>query len=207
MKEFTTGIYKYNMMTSVFTPVGYRERPRSLKVSSSSQEWCGMTYSQLNFKRDRYDITGHSYFEQEADYGTSIDATWLEDELWTKIRLSPEQLPEGTIDIIPGSFTIRKSHSDWSVEKATAQKKTWEGEGFPGENLMAYTLEYQNRGRTLTIIYERDFPHHIAGWEETKTINSGDTLTARSVRTHSINTPYWEQNANSDEFLREKLGL
>lgn len=207
MKEFVTGIYKYNMMTSVFTPVGYEERPRSLKLQSSSQEWCGMTYFQLNLDGDSYDVMGHSYFEQENDYQTSVDAVWLEDELWTKLRLSPGLLPEGTIEIIPAGFAVRKSHSGWSVEKAVAQKTSWNGEGFPGDSLMAYKLDYQDRGRTLTIIYERKFPHKIAGWMQTQVTGNGDTLTARSVRTHSINSPYWNQNANADENLRNELGL
>jgi hypothetical protein len=207
MKEFITGIYKYNMMTAVFTPVGYEKRPRSLKVQSSSQEWCGMTYFQLNLRGDAYDIQGHSYFEQEGDYETSLDTVWLEDELWTKLRLSPNLLPTGDIEIIPGAFSVRQSHSGWTVEQATARLEHWKGEGFQGDNLMAYTLDYKNKGRTLTIVYEKQFPHKITGWEETQMTRSGDTLTARSVRTHTINTPYWKQNATSDEDLRKKLGL
>lgn len=207
MKEFTTGIYQYNMMTSVFTPVDYDQHPRSMKVTSSSQEWCGMTYFQLNLSGNSYDVTGHSYFESEGDYETSVEAVWLEDELWTRLRLSPDRLPEGEIDVIPGAFAVRTTHSGWSVEKAIAEKKNWEGDGFPGENLMAYSLDYKDRGRTLTIIYENEFPHKISGWIESRKTGSKDTLTARSVRTHSINTPYWQQNANSDEVLRKKLGL
>lgn len=207
MKEFVTGVYKYNMMTSVFTPVGYDRRSRSLKVQSSSQEWCGMTYFQLNLRDDNYDIKGHSYFEQEGDYETSLNAAWLEDELWTKLRLSPELLPVGDIEIIPGAFAVRTSHSGWSTEKAKASKENYRGNEYPGDSLMAYTLNYENRDRTLTIVYESLFPHKIAGWKEIQTTPTGDTLKARSVRTHTINTPYWKQNAKADENLRKKLGL
>lgn len=207
MKEFVTGIYKYNMMSSVFTPVDYQQRPRSLKVASSSQEWCGMTYSQLNLSGNNYQVTGHSYFESESDYETSVEAVWLEDELWTKVRLSPDLLPEGEIEIIPGSFAVRTSHSGWSKTSAVAEKKPWNSEAFPGENLVGYSLDYKEQGRSLTIIYESEFPHKIAGWMESRRTSAGDTLTARSVRTHSINSPYWQQNANKDEVIRERLGF
>lgn len=208
LKEFVTGIYKYNVMTSVFTPIDIYNHPNTLKVASSSQEWCGTTYSQLNLRDGQYNVTGHSYFEKEADYNTTLDNTWLEDELWTKLRLSPELLPTGEIDIIPGSFEVRTSHDGWSVQEATATKTKWSGEGdFPGENLMAYKLDYAESDRTLTIIYESESPYRIAGWIETQQGRNGEILTAKSVRTNVIQEPYWQQNANSDEPLREKLGL
>lgn len=207
LKEFVTGIYKYNVMTSTFTPVSINENPRSLKVASSSQEWCGTTWSQLNLRGDHYEITGHSYFEDEADYKKTLDAVWLEDEIWTQLRLSPELLPEGEIDIIPASFGVRRSHSGWAVEKAITKKENWTGEGMPGENLNAYSIEYVNRDRNVTIVYEAESPYRIAGWIQTQKTSKGDTLKARSVRTNTIKEPYWKQNSNADELLREKLGL
>ncbi len=207
LKEFVTGIYKYNVMTSTFMPVNVNENPHSLKVSSSTQEWCGTTYSQLNLRGGQYEVTGHSYFENEADYETSLDVAWLEDELWTQLRLSPELLPEGEIDIIPSSFAVRSSHNGWAVQKATAVKEKWTGGDMPGENLMSYAVNYEEAGRSLTIVYENEAPYRIAGWIETQQTQNGETLEARSVRTHTIKEPYWEQNSNADEDLRKKLGL
>jgi len=207
LKEFVTGIYEYKVMTSTFTPININQKPRSLKVSSSSQEWCGTTWSQLNLRGGQYHVEGHSYFEDEADYEDTVGAVWLEDEIWTKLRLSPKLLPEGEFDIIPASFGVRRAHSGWSVEKATATKKEWTGEGMPGENLVAYKIEYNNRNRNLTIIYEREAPYRVAGWIQKQKTDSGETLTATSVRTHSIKEPYWRQNSNADEGLRKKLGF
>jgi len=211
LKEFLTGIYQYNVMTSVFTPIDFNHHPNTLKVVNSSQEWCGTTYSQLNLQENQYRVTGHSYFESEADYKANLDNTWLEDEIWTKLRLSPELLPEGEINIIPGSFSIRTSHKDWSVEKAMATKSEWDNNeseyDFPGENLMAYSLDYEAGGRSLTIIYENTSPYRVAGWIEKKQTRDGETLTARSVRTDVIREPYWKQNSNADESIRTRLGL
>jgi hypothetical protein len=207
LKEFNTGIYTYNVMTSTFTPININQTPHSLKVSSSSQEWCGTTWSQLNLRGSKYEVTGHSYFEDEADYEATLNAAWLEDEIWTQLRLSPELLPEGEIDIIPASFGVRRSHSGWAVEKATVKKEKWTGDGMPGENLMAYSIEYKNRDRNLTIVYENESPYRIAGWIQTQETEDGKKLEAKSVRTNIIKEPYWQQNSNADEQLRERLGL
>src|SRR5438093_5303628 len=45
-RRFFTGIYPYTLITSTFTPVDFRKQ-RTLKIASSTQEWCGVTYSQL----------------------------------------------------------------------------------------------------------------------------------------------------------------
>lgn len=207
LEEFVTGIYEYKVMTSTFTPINAGEKPRTLKVSHSSQEWCGVTYSQLNLDGSNYNVTGHSYFENEADYETTLDAVWLEDELWTKLRLSPELLPEGEINIIPASFSIRRSHDEWAVEQAVANKETWTGSEMPGDSLMSYSLRYPEADRSLTIIYESKSPYRIAGWIEKQQTRGGDTLRATSVRTHSMKASYWKMNSNSDENMRKKLGF
>lgn len=207
LEEFMTGIYEYKVMTSTFTPISVNEHPRSLKVSHSTQEWCGVTYSQLNLRDGQYQVTGHSYFENEADYEASLDALWLEDELWTKLRLSPRLLPEGEINIIPASFSIRRSHDNWAVENAVATKEKWTGSEMPGDSLMSYKLEYPDAARSLTIVYESQSPYRIAGWVETQQTRGGDMLRATSVRTHSIKAPYWQMNSNADEQMRQKLGF
>lgn len=207
MRDFVTGIYDYHVMTSTFSPVETGRYPHALKVASSTQEWCGTTYAQLNLRGGTYRVTGHSYFEGEADYERTLDETWLEDELWTQLRLSPELLPEGTIDIIPAAFSVRTSHSGWSVQRAEASRAPWTGEDMPGDSLMQYRLRYPDAGRSLTIVYEPAPPYRIAGWVERQRTRGGDTLRATSVRTHLVKTAYWKQNASSDEMLRTQLGL
>ena len=48
LKKFTTGVYDYSLFSSVFTPIDRSKYPKSLKVSASSQEWCGTIYTQFN---------------------------------------------------------------------------------------------------------------------------------------------------------------
>src|SRR5262249_26535618 len=93
-KRFFTGIYPYTLMTSIFSPIDF-QHVRTLKVTSTSLEWCGQTYMQLNFRNNQYDGTLHSYFQNEADQDFQIKTALLEDEVWTRIRLAPDELPKG----------------------------------------------------------------------------------------------------------------
>ena len=83
LNKFPTGIYDYSMMTSVFTPVDVSRFKKTIKVSMSSQEWCGHVFSQLNLDKDQYEFTGHSYFENESEQDYYMDYAFLEDEIWT----------------------------------------------------------------------------------------------------------------------------
>ena len=55
VRKFFTGIYPYSLMTSTFMPVSFAATGRALKVASSSQEWCGQTFTQLNLRGGRYE--------------------------------------------------------------------------------------------------------------------------------------------------------
>jgi len=79
IKKFLTGIYDYSIMTSLFSPLTvwslgsrYFEAVTPIKVSFSSQEWCGNYYEQLNARVDGYERKAHSYFEGEGDISDYI---------------------------------------------------------------------------------------------------------------------------------------
>jgi hypothetical protein len=204
-KEFNTGIYRYSLMTSVFTPVDRRAHPRTLKTATSSQEWCGMTYVQLNLRGERYELTGHSYFENEADQSYALPAALLEDEIWTLVRITPESLPVGDVRLIPGALASRLRHRPLRVEVAKASL----GPGASAD-LSRYAIEYPESKRTLSIEFRKAFPHEIASFEETYLDGFGSrakVLTTRGEKTHLLRTAYWKHNANSDLPLRTKLGL
>ena len=192
-KEFLTGIYPYSMMTSTFTPVS---GGRTLKVTTSSQEWCGHTFAQFNLENGTYQVQHYSYFESDGDRTVQLEGTLLEDEVWNRIRLNPETLPTGDIRIVAGSMYQRLGHAAIAVENAQAHLETLEN----GEK--AYTLTYPSLDRTLTIRYESAFPHAITGWEETY-----DQLTTLAMRDQSIMLDYWNRNSNADSTLRAELGL
>lgn len=112
-KKFVTGIYPYSMMLSVFTPV-YDSIP-AVKVTASSQEWCGQTYTQLNRSHGKYKAQLFSYFEQESDQELTLDAI-PEDNLWTLLRLDPGQVPTGEVKLIPALLDQRLTHAPLAAE-------------------------------------------------------------------------------------------
>ena len=206
-RSFNTGIYPYSMISSIFTPVATGKK--TLKVATSSQEWCGHTYSQLNLRNGEYKGMLHSYFQAEADQEFTVDAVLLEDEIWTKIRLNPAGLPTGEIKLIPGSQFLRLRHRDFSVENATAELKTVTKPELSSDPLKVYRVNYHDISRTLKITFEAEFPYTIVVWEEQAKsgFRNPQMLTTRAVRTHSINSDYWNKNSVADTSLQKSLGL
>jgi hypothetical protein len=200
-RKFYTGIYPYSLMTSVFTPVDYKNL-RTLKVTSSSQEWCGHTFTQMNLRNNKYDVLVRSYFQDESDQNFDISQAWLEDELWTRIRLAPETLPTGNVEIVPGLQFVRLWHKNAKPAKASASL-TQQG------NQKLYTIDYPELKRQLKIRFESNFPHEIVSWEETQPGGFGGSapLTTKATKTKSILLDYWNHNGNEDSRFRKELGL
>jgi hypothetical protein len=209
-KTFDTGIYPYSLMTSVFTPVDGRP---TLKVSTSGQEWCGHVYQQLNLERERYRLRSFSYFEDEVEEQRMLDRAWLEDELWTRLRLGPDRLPQGTIRIVPSTLFARLHHHPLKVveARATLDDAGAEAAGtFGGGPLRRYRLDYRKpEPRTLTLYFEPAAPYRIRGWEEAFNDGFGVSrpLVTRAVRNRELQIDYWNRHNNADSGLRKELGL
>ena len=74
--KFTTGIYDYSVMTSVFSAVeGFRgTKPFELmKVNLSSQEWCGHIFDEVRVADGGVRGALNSYFEREGLRSYSLD--------------------------------------------------------------------------------------------------------------------------------------
>lgn len=192
-KKFSTGLYPYSIMTSVFTPTDVNDN--TIKVSASIQEWCGHTYSQLNNRKGKYQYTGHSYFASEADEDIKIPAVALEDELWTQARLEPKGLPQGKIQILPSLVHLRLKHIEGQAYEADASLDLDEG-------IYTYNLDYKTIDRKLILHFEEMFPHRIISWEEHEA-----GLVTSGKRTHDMKSSYWTKNKNSDSQLKVDLGL
>ncbi|WP_149275534.1 septum formation inhibitor Maf [Pareuzebyella sediminis] len=199
-KNYLTGIYPYSIMTSSFYPV-YDDQ-HAIKISFSSQEWCGQVYAQLN-NRENFDVTSHSYFETEADQNLSLEKNILENELWNKIRINPENLPLGQFEVVPSFEYIRLSHKEFRAYNATLARSDSLG-------VSSYTINYPALERTLRIDFKTAFPHTIEGWSETFKSGFGENakvLTSKATKMKTIKTPYWQQNGNKHLYLRDSLAL
>jgi hypothetical protein len=198
-KKFYTGVYPYSMMTSTFFP--FSNGKHSVKISSSSQEWCGHTFMEMKEERSGFDIRIDSYFEGESKAEISIGKTLLEDDLWTMIRLTPDALPTGTLSVIPAFFALRLLHLEAKAYEATgALKKEKERN--------VYTLQYPKLERTLTIYFEPQFPYKILGWEDEHFSGWGDKrkkLKSTATLITTIKSDYWTKNSVQDSVLRQQL--
>jgi hypothetical protein len=202
-RHFTTGIYDYSMMQSVFTPVSLDRYPKTLKVTSSSQDWCGQSWIQLNLEKEGYKTQQYSYFESDGDQAYTLKEALLEDEVWTLIRLAPSRLPVGTVKVIPGTFFSRLRHRPLKAESAQAVFNDL------GEST-EYMIKYADFERTLTIEFSRLFPHEILGWKESYASGFGQSrkiLETTAKKKKTIKTDYWTKNHPEHQFLRDELGI
>ncbi|WP_158839968.1 hypothetical protein [Polaribacter sp. L3A8] len=196
VRKFYTGIYDYSIITSTFTPVNTTKYPFTLKASTSIQEWCGHTFTQLNLTDTAYNFKQFSYFEPEGDEEKTIKKAFLEEGLMTRIRINKGQLPEGKIDLIPSTIYSRFKHKKMDVEKAIISKTTT-------DKTLSYQIKYLNIDRTISIDVEKEFPYKILGWSESDETNLITTATLKASR----NEPYWEQHKLADKPKRKELKL
>ncbi len=199
-KKFNTGIYPYSIMQSTFYPVANNQH--AIKVSSSMQEWCGHVYAQLNNKK-QFEVLSHSYFQGEADQQFTLDKAILENELWAKIRINPNDLPQGNLKIIPSFEYSRLRHTKI---KAYTAKASLEKKG----STNIYSINYPKLNRNISITFDNTFPYEIESWTETFKSGFGPNakeLTTKATKIKSIKSAYWGKNSNKDEVLREELGL
>jgi len=209
-EDFQTGIYDYNVMTSVWTRVeaGHGMAAGApVKMSFSSQEWCGHVFETWWFKPDgtvKYDR--HSYFDGEADdaavikggvtYGDTLfliarglaagtPAPGKSSTIWYAPRLKSQRLLHLPLGSLQSTLTRAAAPETINV-KAGA----FETERF------SVTTDGTTR---ITLWVERAAPRRIIAWE----IPNEE----RAELNGSIRDAYWTHNKNGDEALLPKLGI
>ena len=209
LKKFTTGVYDYSLFNSVFTPIDRNKFPKSLKVSASSQEWCGTIYTQFNLNlNSEYKVEHRSYFEKEGDRTTRIKSSYLEDEVFTVLRMNPLLLPLGTVQLIPPANYLQLKHLQIQSYKAFTSLIPYNEKEFSGSNLMQYKIVYPQLKRTIRIVFENKAPYKIMGWfEKFPSSFDGKFRTTSVILKTQKMLPYWKQNSLKDKQLREELGL
>lgn len=202
-KSFVTGIYPYSMMTSVFFPI--EKGANAVKLTNSSQEWCGQSFLQLNAEEDRYKLQQNSYFESEGDLEKEIEGK-TEDGLWTQLRVNPNGIEQGTYGLIPDLMYCRLAHVP--VKAYEAEVGLYPSRKAAGQ--MILRVFYPELKRSLEISFQKNFPYLIESWEEKYPSGFGEQaremLTA-ATRIKTLKTDYWNKNTNKDESLRQHLGL
>lgn len=211
VKDFQTGIYDYNTMTSSFiglAPANGRPAGSAIKISFSSQEWCGQTYQQLLFDASSIRSTSHSYFDGEADQQNSLDYPadgFSEDEwlLWARGMAGPHLAPGERRDfqLLRSLETVRLQHvpASWmhtTLSRSTASKRV----SVPAGNFQVekWTIAVSD-GISRTAYVEAAPPHRIVRWET----SAGE----RANLLGSERMKYWQMNGPGYERALKKLGL
>ena len=208
LRKFTTGIYEYSVMTSVFAAVETKQsfgNMSTMKIAFSSQEWCGLVFDRIIRTPDSYNGALYSYFESEGEdhYSFKADGVETEDNLWIKIReLNGPFMKEGEtkkLRLIPSRWLIRKAHVPTEIVDATIVKGTPQlrETALGKKKVVPFTWDI-NKART-TVFVEYDYPHRIVEFKE-RDGSSGTLMKSKRE-------PYWKQNANTFEKKRKELGL
>jgi hypothetical protein len=210
VRDFQTGIYDYNTMTSTFLRTEFSGDAfwPLLKTSFSSQEWCGHVYMQWLPHGTKLDGTSHSYFDGEADASPQLEypaGGVLEDALPILVRgLRGDWLPPGASRKLPflrSQLRTRLLHvpAKWgeaTVTRAAAAAPVKTALG----TLRAFTYTVvEAGGDTLTFTVEEAYPHRLLAWQS----SSGES--AHLVG--SARLEYWKLHDNGDEKYLKQLGL
>ncbi|MCP3914202.1 MAG: hypothetical protein GY711_01465 [bacterium] len=212
MRDFPTGIYDYDTMTSLFV----RTKDFSpLKTTYSSAEWCGHVFEQLVPREDVIEHTLHSYFENESTAGKLArpEGGVEEERLFVLLRgLRGAYLVPGVVrevPFLPGAFHRRLTHAPAQWRTASIQRVDVVGvTDVAGQRFEA--IEYVVRvgdERTGRFFVELDAPHRILRWSWTRPdgkpyegAHSGELTGTERMR-------YWKLNRGADAPALRRLGF
>jgi hypothetical protein len=193
VRDFQTGIYDYNVLTSTFARTEAAGWP-VVKVSFSSQEWCGHVYQQWLARGDKLDGVSHSYFDGEADAQPTLPLPpggVLEEQVPILVRgLRGDWVKPGesrTVPFLPSLLRARLEH----------KPSAW-GEAKVSRGSDGYTVAERGGPTTIWRI-EAAAPHKILAWKSS-TGEEGKLL-------GSARLPYWELHDNGNESYLKALGL
>ena len=206
VRDFQTGIYDYNVMTSVFARVA-AGWPVA-KVSFSSQEWCGHVWHQLLPRGGSVAGISHSYFDGEAD-GTEKLALpedgVMEDALPILVREPAGAfVPAGgskTVPFLPSLLRSRLEHKPLAWGKATISLEA------EPRSVAVPAGRFEVRRWTLApvgapvITYDVEIapPHRLIAWA------GADGEKAELLGSDRL--AYWQMNGPGGEQALKNLGL
>jgi hypothetical protein len=211
MKDFPTGIYDYNVMTSAFialAPVHERPAGFATKVAFSAQEWCGMTYHQVAFDRHIVRSSSHSYFDGEADKNETLaypDTGVASEALyaWARGFAAPLLQPGESrqVRLLRGLETVRLRHQPLLWERATLSRRPERKTiAVRGASYEVDVMTAEIVGGDATTFYVETAPaRRIVKW----TRSNGEV--AELVKSDRLT--YWELNGPGKETSLERLGL
>jgi len=208
IRDFQTGIYDYNVMTSTFLPLdGSLRRGLPTKISFSSQEWCGHIWEQLRVDGSAAGRTMHSYFDGEADGYESLpipEGGYFADAIPLLARgLVGDILQPGESVEVPwmrSALSRRLRHEPTLWGRATLRRSAETSPlEVPAGQFEVERWTAKDAQSTTTWFIESAPPRRLIAWE----VSDGERAELSGI----IRSSYWTQNKAGDEALRRTLGL
>ena len=209
MLRFTTGIYDYSMMTSVFSAVEPLTDSRSfepLRVTFTAQEWCGHVFEEVQVRDGAVLGELFSYFERVGRRSWRLDRPpefVSEDNLLIRIReLRGPMMEEGesrNVKLLPGLWELRLRHRPRELVEAVLSKGRRESVEVQGRGFEAVPWTWSYGQRQKTVWVDAEYPHRILRWS--------DSSGSRGELIVSVRRPYWNLQSLEDESFRAELGL
>ena len=196
IKRFTTGLYDYSTMTSTFLPVHTDSLQYPIKISASSQDWCGHTWMQINTHKEDFECTIHSYFETESYRNFYREKLFSADQVFAQIKMAPNTLPTGSFKMYLESITYRFEHKDYQAIDAKGI--------LVSSSDTTFTYAIETNDRLLEFNFGKQQPHVIYSWKESLKNCEEDNITeGKLIKTEFL--PYWKMN--TPEFVGEREGF
>ena len=155
--------YNYSDNSTVLMPLNTPLYPHAKTVVSSSQSNIGTDFLSFQPEPKSYLFVGRNSIEPEKEIHQITEKGNLEDEIWAKIRMNPDALPQGEFEMIPSLGYWNKVHKSPAAQEVKVEFKDVEG----AKNLKKYSLDYPELKRKLDIIFEANFPYQIVEFSET----------------------------------------
>lgn len=211
VKDFQTGIYDYNLMTTVFATFvaqdGHRAGAPS-KVTYSHQEWCGSLFDEVILRADGLHRVRHTYFDDDELPNDRIEFVkdgLLIDELPFVVRSFPTAtLRPGEsrkIHVLTAFERARLLHVPQRWMQATLHRSNgWHAITVPAGKFEVELWTLQIDGEEgYAYRVERAFPHRIIEWRGPQ----GE----RAQLLGNTRLAYWELNDNGGEKYLRSIGF
>lgn len=200
VRDFPTGLYDYNLMTSVFVDPARDFAP--VKVTFTGQEWCGHVFEEARFGEASTSVAVNSYFEGETDTRT-LPVSQAEDALFIQLRglmAAKLAVQPASMTALPSAMMRRLRHAVAGPAKVDV---TWSAERSITVPAGSFTIRgatwTRPSGNNCTLHVEVAYPHRIIGWH----CADGEIAKLRG----STRLPYWQLHDRGDQKYLKELGF
>jgi len=189
--NYQTGIYSYHQMASCFFDRGTMDL---VKLSLTSNEWCGNTYKEYTRRDGRGTLHVHTYWDNQAeatyDLPTGPDVVFY-DALPMWIRSLPQSAgTERALRLLPSQIESKGPRPE--AQAATLVAAREEGIVVPAGRFRALRWELRTAGGPPDVYWTAcDAPHVLVAWDR------GDGGAYRLKWTQRL--AYWTLNRPGDE--------